>query len=199
MLSFSSMSNSLSHSAANTMRPTKVRAERGIEHVGVFGQADAQGLGLRAARERRAAPRPARRDSGAASFIGRTSSGVTGSARSRVTRRLGDVAAARGATNADCSRARRASTARGASAAREPPAAAISRQKWQATRVAVGVGLAAPASAREQSGRACGQRVWKRQPDGGAIGLGTSPASSTRSALQRRARARGIADSSACV
>ena len=42
MLSFSSMSNSLSHSAANTMRPTKVRASVGIEHVGVLGEADAE-------------------------------------------------------------------------------------------------------------------------------------------------------------
>ena len=63
---------------------------------------------------------------------------------------------------------------------------AISRQKWQATRVAVAVGDRAAASSSAQRGRACGQRVRKWQPDGGSLGLGTSPASRMRAALQRR-------------
>src|SRR6185369_3318408 len=49
-----------------------------------------------------------------------------------------------------------------------------SRQKWQAAARPLASATSAGISARQRS-RTCGQRVWKRQPGGGAIGLGTSP------------------------
>ena len=44
MCSFSSMSNSLSHSAGEDDPADEGARQRRVEHVGVFGQADAQGL-----------------------------------------------------------------------------------------------------------------------------------------------------------
>ena len=49
-----------------------------------------------------------------------------------------------------------------------------------------------------QRSRAYGQRVRKRQPDGGEIGLGTSPCSSIRS-RRNPGCGSGMAESSACV
>ena len=54
MFSFSSISKSLSHSAAKTIRPTKRARERWIQHVGILGQADAQGLRVRSRHQGRA-------------------------------------------------------------------------------------------------------------------------------------------------
>ena len=61
--------------------------------------------------------------------------------------------------------------------------------KWQAASWPASFSLRSGASSR-QSGWARGQRGWKRQPDGGSIGLGTSPSSTMRC----RARAAGVGD-----
>src|SRR5215212_5597939 len=53
-------------------------------------------------------------------------------------------------------------------------------------------------SMREQSGMASGQRVWKRQPEGGLMGVGTSPFKTIRSRL-RVGSGTGMAESRARV
>ena len=70
--------------------------------------------------------------------------------------------------------------------------------RWQATFL--------PSASRRsgsivrQSGIAYGQRVWKRQPEGGSIGLGTSPVSTMRSrARSSTGSGTGTAESSDCV
>src|SRR5262245_42797199 len=50
--------------------------------------------------------------------------------------------------------------------------------RWQAARWPGAISRITGGISR-QTGRACGQRVWKRQPDGGAIALGTSPSTAT--------------------
>src|SRR5271157_6258634 len=50
----------------------------------------------------------------------------------------------------------------------------------------------------EQTGMTAGQRVWKRQPGGGAAGLGTSPFRTIRSRF-KVGSGTGIADRSAWV
>jgi hypothetical protein len=53
----------------------------------------------------------------------------------------------------------------------------LASYKWHATnRPSTGAKVGASSA---QRGMACGQRGWKRQPDGGLSGLGTSPASTT--------------------
>ena len=70
-------------------------------------------------------------------------------------------------------------------------------RRWQATqwpsllRFSTG-------SSREHSALAIGQRVWKWQPDGGLMGLGTSPSSLIR-LRPTRGSGIGTADSSASV
>src|SRR5205823_11844923 len=81
---------------------------------------------------------------------------------------------------------------------RTPVAATSSRVsgKWQAARVPLPLSSSG-GSFCEQSGCALGQRVWKRHPDGGDAGLGTSPLNS-RPPLPCPARpATGTADSTA--
>ena len=55
---------------------------------------------------------------------------------------------------------------------------------WQAAAWPARVDVASAGSAAEQTPSAKAQRVWKRQPDGGLIGLGGSPASGA-SAVRR--------------
>ena len=75
--------------------------------------------------------------------------------------------------------------------------AAISFQKWQATPCPASNTSGGDVS--RQSGRTCGQRVWKWQPDGGASGLGTSPPTSTPLARAAPARAAGSRPAAPCV
>ena len=75
--------------------------------------------------------------------------------------------------------------------------AGISRWKWQATKLPPPISSNTGSSILQRS-RACGHRVWKRQPEGGLSGLGTSPSSSRRS-RGAVGSGTGIAESSAWV
>src|SRR6266545_7161841 len=68
---------------------------------------------------------------------------------------------------------------------------------WQATQCPGEICLRT-CSFSEQEGTRMGQRVWNRQPDGGLIGLGTSPSSRIRLRLTAGS-GMGTADSSASV
>src|SRR5437588_8246383 len=83
---------------------------------------------------------------------------------------------------------------------RTPVAATSSRVsgKWQAVRVPLPLSSSG-GSFCEQSGCALGQRVWKRHPDGGDAGLGTSPLNNRRSLPCAAGSATGTAESSAPV
>ncbi len=72
--------------------------------------------------------------------------------------------------------------------------------KWQATLWLLPI-WSSGGSTLAQMSWAIQQRVRKRQPDGGLIGLGTSPASRIRSRRPPTAACftSGTADSSACV
>ena len=72
-----------------------------------------------------------------------------------------------------CSLASRTAAAAGTPATAGAAGGAMSRQKWQATACPPSAASGGVSAAQ----RACayGQRVRKRQPDGGSIGLGTSP------------------------
>src|SRR5262249_42931916 len=79
------------------------------------------------------------------------------------------------------------------------PCTARFSAKWHATARPSALAISG-GSVVAQTACALKQRVRKRQPEGGAAGLGTSP----RSTMRRRARSRrgsgiGTADSSACV
>src|SRR5438105_9707462 len=78
--------------------------------------------------------------------------------------------------------------------------AAATRGKWQATNrsAAPSTGRMIGSSSAHRSW-ARGQRVRKRQPDGGAVGDGSSPASSVRSRLAESGSGIGIDDSRAAV
>ena len=156
--------------------------QRRIEHVGVFGQADAQRLRRAASGARRAAAR----EPESCDRSWRRS--LHGAAGSRVD--------ATGTMNADCRRSRRCRAGVAASAARARRRARSRarngmRPRGRRRRSSAGV-------LRAQRARACGQRVRKRQPEGGSIGLGTSPSSRIRVRCSPGSGT-GIADSSACV
>ena len=76
-------------------------------------------------------------------------------------------------------------------------AAATHAYRWHATLWFAATSLRTGTSSA-QRGIACGQRVWKRQPEGGASALGTSPAIVSRSCLSSGC-AGSAAISSACV
>ena len=59
-------------------------------------------------------------------------------------------------------------------------------RKWQATQWPSLLCLSWGATVLQRGNWAIGQRVWKWQPDGGLIGLGTSPCSRMRLRLTRR-------------
>ena len=74
--------------------------------------------------------------------------------------------------------------------------AGISSQKWHATEWPCV--LRSSGTSCAHFARACGQRVRKRHPEGGLIGLGTSPCSKSRSRF-RPGSGIGMADSKAWV
>ena len=198
-LSFSSMSNSLSHSAANTMRPTNVRASVGSSTSGSSASPKRSVCAARRPASSAKADGDQARAGGAQELDRHRCSGMrvgprNAGARDEHSTALDELNAPRetrpaAPPAADCARRSGADgRARGA----------ISRQKWQATAWPSRRRRAA-APPRRSAARACGQRVRKRQPDGGSRGLGTSPSSRMRAALAARDRAPGSPTSSACV
>ncbi len=171
MFSFSSMSNSLSHSAANTMRPTKVRASVGSSTSGSSARPMRRVCAERRRRVRGCGQRPARCRRG-----GSRMSSFEGSPQ--VTR------------NAACSRSNRASGSDATSDAPAPAGAASSRQKWQAT--------AWPSPATSSGGRRCGSAAARAgsacgsgSPAAGRSGWARRPASSDARSRRARLRAPG--------
>lgn len=77
------------------------------------------------------------------------------------------------------------------------PVLADQSARWHAT-ICPGATCRGAGSSVRQRSNATGQRVWKRQPDGGARGLGTSPLSTVR-CRAAPGSGTGTADSSARV
>ena len=199
MLSFSSMSNSLSHSAANTMRPTNVRASVGSSTSGSSASPKRSVCAGRRCRGQTGEQRERqRRRSGIARCVEVM---AVHSVRCRATRAASrcmhtgspQPLPKRRLQRCEPRIARHRRRARQRSARRRdlPPEVARDRVAVRRRRAA--------ASPSAQRCRACGQRVRKRQP-GRRVDRARHVALRAGCAARRSAGSgTGIADSSACV